>query len=61
MDHRQRRDVHSSTTRRSSVHEVRHVQNVALADATAKANVSPWTRAMFKVSRALRPSTVQRN
>jgi hypothetical protein len=51
MDHRHhKRDVHTSTTRRSSVTaEIRQVQNVALADATAKAGVSPWTKAMFKV------------
>lgn len=51
MDTRyQKRDGRSSTTRRSSVTaEIRQVQNVALADATAKAGVSPWTRAMFKV------------
>lgn len=30
--------------------EVVQVQNVALADATAKAGVSPWTPSMFKVS-----------
>lgn len=30
--------------------EVRHVQNVAFADATAKAQVSPWTKRMFQVS-----------
>lgn len=29
--------------------EVREVQNVALADATAKGMVSPWTKAMGKV------------
>ena len=36
--------------RHGSVTEIRQVQNVALADATAKAGVSPWTGAMFKVS-----------
>ncbi|KAH7078303.1 hypothetical protein FB567DRAFT_132151 [Paraphoma chrysanthemicola] len=46
-----KRDIHTSHTRQSSVHtaEIRQVQNVALADATAKANVSPWTKAMFKL------------
>ncbi|EAT91578.2 hypothetical protein SNOG_00083 [Parastagonospora nodorum SN15] len=45
-----KRDGRSSTTRRSSVTaEIRQVQNVALADATAKAGVSPWTMAMFKL------------
>jgi hypothetical protein len=36
--------------RRESGTDIRHVQNVALADATAKAGVSPWTPAMFRVS-----------
>ena len=37
-------------TRLGSSTEVRQVQNVALADATAKAGVSPWTPTMLKVS-----------
>jgi hypothetical protein len=50
MDHRHKRDVHTSHTERSSgTSEIRQVQNVAFADATAKANVRPWTKAMFKV------------
>ena len=50
METRHKRpDVHAR--RRSSIGtaEIRQVQNVALADATAKAAVSPWTKAMFKV------------
>lgn len=39
-DHNEHRDGNT---------EIRQVQNVALADATAKAGVSPWTGAMFKV------------
>lgn len=51
MDFRHKRDVHTSHTERSSsTVEIRQVQNVAFADATAKAGVSPWTKAMFKVS-----------
>lgn len=46
VSHDERRESHSTT-------DIRLVQNVALADATAKAGVSPWTRAMFRV----RPST----
>jgi hypothetical protein len=50
METRHKSDMHTSHTRRSSVTaEIRQVQNVALADATAKAGVSPWTKAMFKV------------
>jgi hypothetical protein len=50
METRHKRDVHTSHTRRNSITaEIRQVQNVALADATAKAGVSPWTKAMFKV------------
>lgn len=41
----------SHTERPKSATEVRQVQNVALADATAKAGVSPWTPSMFKVSK----------
>ena len=50
-----KRDIHTSHTRRSSVQtaDIRQVQNVALADATAKAGVSPWTKAMFKVGRCM--------
>jgi hypothetical protein len=53
MDARQRRDVHTphSTKRDSGATEIRQVHNVAFANATAKAGVSPWTPAMFKVSR----------
>jgi len=40
----------SHSERPKSATEVRQVQNVALADATAKAGVSPWTPSMFKVS-----------
>jgi hypothetical protein len=40
----------SHAERPKSATEVRQVQNVALADATAKAGVSPWTKSMFKVS-----------
>jgi hypothetical protein len=40
----------SQTERPKSPTELREVQNVALADATAKAGVSPWTPSMFKVS-----------
>jgi hypothetical protein len=50
--HRHKEGVHTTIQgRRSSVHtaEIRQVQNVALADATAKAGVSPWTKAMFKL------------
>ena len=51
MDHRHKRDVHTSHTELStSTTEIHQVQNVALADASAKANVRPWTKAMFKVS-----------
>ncbi|KAH7402711.1 MFS lactose permease-like protein [Pyrenochaeta sp. MPI-SDFR-AT-0127] len=50
MDFRHKRDVHTSHTERSSsTVEIRQVQNVAFADATAKAGVSPWTKAMFKL------------
>jgi hypothetical protein len=50
MDLPHKRDVHTSHTERSSsTMEIRQVQNVAFADATAKANVRPWTKAMFKV------------
>jgi hypothetical protein len=50
MDHyRQKGNIHASTRRASLTSEIRQVQNVALADATAKAGVSPWTKAMFKV------------
>ena len=50
MDHRHKRDVHTSHTERSNgTTQIRQVQNVAFADATAKANVRPWTKAMFKV------------
>ena len=49
MDYRHKRDVHTSHTERSSSTQIRQVQNVAFADATAKANVRPWTKAMFKV------------
>jgi hypothetical protein len=49
MDHRHKRDVYTSHTERSSSTQIRQVQNVAFADATAKANVRPWTKAMFKV------------
>lgn len=47
MDYRQRKDSHIE--RSNSTAEIRQVQNVALADANAKANVRPWTKAMFKV------------
>jgi hypothetical protein len=40
----------SHTATDDSGTEDRQVENVALADATAKAGVSPWTGAMFKVS-----------
>jgi hypothetical protein len=54
METRHKRDVHVREVRRSSVSaEIRQVQNVALADATAKAGVSPWTKAMFKVRRGI--------
>jgi hypothetical protein len=36
--------------RKASATDIRNVQNVALADATAKSNISPWTGAMMKVS-----------
>jgi len=49
MDYRHKRDVHTSQTERSSSTQIRQVQNVAFADATAKANVRPWTKAMFKL------------
>lgn len=39
----------SQDERRESATDIRQVQNVALADATAKAGVSPWTPAMFRV------------
>jgi len=49
MDHRHKRSgVHTSHST-STTAEIRQVQNVAFADATAKANVKPWTKAMFKV------------
>lgn len=35
--------------RGSATTQIREVQNVALADATAKSGVSPWTPAMFRV------------
>lgn len=41
----------SHDERRESGTEILQVQNVALADATAKAGVSAWTPAMFKVRR----------
>jgi MFS family permease len=56
MDARHKRpEIHTSHTRRSSFGpaEIRQVQNVALADATAKAAVSPWTKAMFRVRSSL--------
>ena len=59
MDHHQHRHkrsgVHTSHTTHSTstTAEIRQVQNVAFADATAKANVKPWTKAMFKVPYAL--------
>lgn len=37
-----------------SVTDIREVQNVALADATARAGVSAWTPSMFKVRSGLR-------
>jgi hypothetical protein len=50
MDHyRHKGNIHATARRASLTSEIRQVQNVALADATAKAGVSPWTRAMFKV------------
>jgi MFS family permease len=43
--------VHTSHSKHNSgITEIRQVHNVAFADATAKAGVSPWTRAMFRVS-----------
>lgn len=39
----------SHAERRGSATEIREVQNVALADATAKSGVSAWTPAMFRV------------
>jgi len=36
----------------SSTTEIIQVQNVALADATAKAGVSAWTSSMFKVTQS---------
>ncbi|KAH7405840.1 general substrate transporter [Phaeosphaeria sp. MPI-PUGE-AT-0046c] len=48
--HRHKGGVQIHDRRRSSGSEdIRRVQNVALADATARAGVSPWTRAMFKL------------
>lgn len=35
--------------------EVRTVQNVALADATAKSAVSPWSPSMYKVEAVCPP------
>ena len=50
MDYRHKRSgVHTSHST-STTAEIRQVQNVAFADATAKANVKPWTKAMFKVA-----------
>ena len=43
VSHIERENGHKTT-------EIREVQNVALADATMKANLSPWTGRMFKVS-----------
>lgn len=43
-----------STQRNSAATEIRQVHNVAFADAEAKAGVSPWTPAMFKVSAMIR-------
>lgn len=43
VSHIEREHSHKTT-------EIREVQNVALADATMKANLSPWTGRMFKVS-----------
>ncbi|KAF2795406.1 general substrate transporter [Melanomma pulvis-pyrius CBS 109.77] len=55
----ERKDVGVSTAeRRGSVTEIRQVQNVALADATAKAGVSPWTPAMFKLYLCLLVATL---
>lgn len=52
MSAEQKADVGvSHAERRGSTSEVRNVQNVALADATAKAGVTPWSKAMFRVSR----------
>jgi hypothetical protein len=47
---------HKVEHRANSVTEIRQVQNVALADATAKAGVSPWTPSMFKVSSRMNAS-----
>ena len=44
------KDVGVSQTEKNDSSEVINVQNVALADATAKSNVSPWTKSMFRVS-----------
>jgi hypothetical protein len=51
---------HKVENRAGSVTEIRQVQNVALADATAKAGVSPWTPAMFKVSSEMYASILTR-
>lgn len=42
VSHTEREHGHKTT-------EIREVQNVALADATMKANLSPWTGRMFKL------------
>ncbi|PSN69801.1 general substrate transporter [Corynespora cassiicola Philippines] len=50
MSSLQRRDPkYAHSERPDSTTEIRQVQNVALADATAKAGVTPWTRSMFKL------------
>lgn len=48
----------SHEERRESATDIRQVQNVALADATAKAGVSPWTTAMFRLYLCLLVATL---
>lgn len=55
-EHKDAGASHKIENRAGTVTEVRQVQNVALADATAKAGVSPWTPAMFKVSSRIHAS-----
>jgi hypothetical protein len=50
MDYRHKKDMRTLHTERSvDPAGVRQVQNVAFADANAKANVRPWTKNMFMV------------
>ncbi|ORY17422.1 general substrate transporter [Clohesyomyces aquaticus] len=55
--HKARLAVSHAENRESTI-DVRQVQNVALADATAKAQVSPWTPAMFKLYLCLLVATL---